>query len=208
MLIVFEGPDGCGKSTQAKLLYDALFKGGHNVYLTNEPGSNIDGVCIKLREILLNPNINLDPRSELLLMIADRAQHVSKIKPLLDKGFIIISDRFKFSTDVYQGWVGGHNRDFIDILNDWGCYGLESDLIFYLTIPIKVGLERSRRVTDKFESKFEDKDIEFHKKIHEAYKKVMRIQHQTYHNVVTLSGEEDINTLHESILARTLKERI
>ena len=114
--VVLEGPDGSGKSTQAKLLADKLTAQGLDVLLTKEPGGTAIGQ--RIREILLNPaNTGLDKKAELLLFAADRAQHIAEvIVPALKSGKIVISDRFTESTKAYQLARGNAILDILPLV--------------------------------------------------------------------------------------------
>lgn len=109
--ITIEGNEGSGKTTQAKKLYEYLVENyNYEVILTKEPGEKEIEECRQLRNILLNPKFKLNPKSELLLMLADRSQHIERmIVPALKRGAIVISDRFSDSTMVYQGMARGRN---------------------------------------------------------------------------------------------------
>ena len=102
--IVIEGPDGSGKSTQARILADRLEKDGHRCIVTEQPGGSREGK--RIREILLNPKLKICPKTELFLFLADRADHVHKVvKPAIQSGKTVISSRYFYSTLVYQGMV-------------------------------------------------------------------------------------------------------
>ena len=102
--IVLEGPDGSGKSTQAALLAERLEMDGHRCLVTEQPGGTEEGR--RIREILLDPHFQIDPRTELFLFLADRAAHVGKIvQPALEEDKVVISSRYFYSTLVYQGLV-------------------------------------------------------------------------------------------------------
>src|SRR6202022_1314538 len=116
MFITLEGVEGSGKTTQAALVADALRKEGRRVTLTHEPGGTRAGEAI--RAIFLDPAVSLDVAAELLLVLADRAQHVrEKLKPTLAAGEIVISDRYSDSTVAYQGYGRGFDLKLLDELN-------------------------------------------------------------------------------------------
>ena len=116
LFITFEGADGCGKTTQIKLLDEYLRAKGYQTLLTREPGSK--GLGEKLREILLNYDGEVSPVAESFLFLADRAQHIDCIiKPALKKGIIVLCDRHTDSTLAYQGYGRGLNLEEIRKLN-------------------------------------------------------------------------------------------
>lgn len=145
--IAFEGLEGCGKSTHAKRLATRL-----DAVITREPGGTAIGSI--LRNILVDPiNTVLSPRTEALLMSADRAQHIAElIGPALASGRHVVSDRSVYSSLAYQGYGREQNLDELKRLNDWAIGGLWPDLVIYIDVPIEILLERlKRRELDRFE---------------------------------------------------------
>ena len=117
--IVLEGPDRCGKSTQAKLLYNYLIAKGFDVVLTREPGGT--PTAEKIRQIVLEPQLDVRPMAELLLYEASRAQHTQeKILPALQEGKMVICERYTMSTCAYQGYARGIDLDVIHTIFDVG----------------------------------------------------------------------------------------
>ncbi len=143
MFITFEGIDGCGKSTHSSILRDHLTAKGNGVLLTHEPGDGGE-VCLNIREtILLEDMKTADPLAELFLFCADRVCHVQKvIKPSLEKGEIVISDRFFDSTIVYQGYGRGIDLEFVTRAARRAALDLEPDITFVLDVPIHLCRER------------------------------------------------------------------
>lgn len=145
--IAFEGLEGCGKSTHAKRLATRL-----DAVITREPGGTAIGSI--LRNILVDPtNTALSPRTEALLMSADRAQHIAElIGPALASGRHVVSDRSVYSSLAYQGYGREQDLDELKRLNDWAIGGLWPDLVIYIDVPIEILLERlKRRELDRFE---------------------------------------------------------
>lgn len=145
--IAFEGLEGCGKSTHAKRLATRL-----DAVITREPGGTAIGSI--LRNILVDPtNTVLSPRTEALLMSADRAQHIAElIGPALASGRHVVSDRSVYSSLAYQGYGREQDLDELKRLNDWAIGGLWPDLVIYIDVPIEILLERlKRRELDRFE---------------------------------------------------------
>ncbi|TSC68875.1 MAG: dTMP kinase [Parcubacteria group bacterium Gr01-1014_66] len=166
--VVFEGGEGSGKTTQARLLYERLKRAGHMVAYTDEPGATLKG--FQIRTILLDrDNEPLDPVAEFLLFEADRAQHISLfIRPNLEKGYDIICDRFSPSTFAYQGHARGlakqHLKDMkrIDAL---ARQNIEPDL--YILLDIDPAEALSRIKTQK--TRFEEEQLAFHQKVREGF---------------------------------------
>lgn len=174
MLLVVEGGDGSGKTSIIPIIKSYIEKKGRDCLTTREPGGTKIGA--EIRKILLNPdNTNLAVLSELFLYAADRAQHFNQvIKPALDKGMIVLSDRFNDSTWTYQGYVRGHDIDIINRLDDMILNGIEPIRTFLLDVPVEIGLSRAKgdisngnRNID--ESRFENEKMTFHEKVREGY---------------------------------------
>jgi len=170
-LIVFEGIEGGGKSSQLQLTQQWLLAGGLGktveVLTTREPGGTEVGK--KLRSLLLNDYyLALDPRSELLLYAADRAQHVQEVlKPQLEEGKIILCDRFIDSTTAYQGYGRGLDFNLIHQLNAIAADGLTIHLTLWLDVAVETGLERVRQRGKR--DRLEASDIAFHRRVREGY---------------------------------------
>ena len=146
LFVTIEGIDRSGKSTQAKRLAEAL---GDDALLVREPGGTAAGE--RIRELLKDPAIELDPRAEALLFAAARAQLVAAvIRPALDAGRVVISDRFLDSSLAYQGHARGLGEAEIRRMNEWGVAGLEPDVTVLLRIDPAEALARAGQ-TDRFE---------------------------------------------------------
>ena len=143
--IALEGPEGCGKSTQAALLCRWLESLGKTVRLTREPGGTALGQTI--RTALLEPGQPpVSSRAELLLFLADRAQHVREvILPALEAGHWVVTDRFSMSTLAYQGIAGGIGLEFVGPMDDFAREGLWPNLTLVLDVPVEVGFARLGR---------------------------------------------------------------
>jgi len=171
--LTFEGPDGSGKSTQARLLAERLRGEGHPVLETVEPGGTPIGR--EIRRILLDPaNHELRATTELLLMFAARAQNVEQwILPALGEGKIVVCDRFTDSSIAYQG--AGRNLGWKTVLDldRIACHGLVPDLTLCIDIDAKTGLARarSRNRSDagQQESRLDEQSLDFHEKARAAY---------------------------------------
>ena len=161
-LIVFEGGEGSGKSTQAALLAARL-----GAVLTHEPGGTEIGT--RIRSVVLDPVVGtvLDVRAEALLMAADRAQHVAEvIRPALARGDDVVSDRFTGSTLAYQGYARGLPVDELVWLSAWATAGLEPDIVILLDVPAEVAVTRMKREPDRMEAAGD----EFHRRVAEGYR--------------------------------------
>lgn len=171
LFITLEGVEGSGKTTQARLLTDTLQARGHSVLLTREPGGTPTGAA--LRALLLDPAILLEPATELLLMLADRAQHVrEQLQAALAAGQIVISDRYCDSTTAYQGYGRGFDLKLLADLNRLASDSTFPDLTFVLDCPVDLGLARTRaRQTraDSVPDRFENEQFEFHRRVREGF---------------------------------------
>lgn len=173
-LIVFEGVEGCGKTTQiGRSLIWLQNHLTHQVFVTREPGGTDLGM--RLRQLLLDHKAGkpTQDRAELLLFAADRAQHVEEVlKPQLALGAIILCDRYTDSTIAYQGYGRGLNLALIEQLNLIATGGLESDLTIWLDVEVEVSLERTRGrgVNDRIELEA----IAFHRRVQQGYTELVQ----------------------------------
>lgn len=167
--IVFEGPDGAGKSTQIELLKDYLTSEGFGVTLAREPGGTEIGKS--LRKILLETDADIDPRAEALMMAADRAQDVAEvIVPNLEKGQIVLSDRYIPSSLVYQGYARNLGEKIIAELSDFATNGHVPDLILCFDIDDDLAKSRMDEIPDRIEKEGE----EFAQFVRETYRKLSK----------------------------------
>lgn len=163
--IVFEGPEAVGKSTQIEMTGQWLESLGHDVVLTREPGDTDLGA--ELRRLLLDTDIDIDPRAEALMMAADRAQNVSDVlTPALERGNVVISDRHVPSSLVYQGVVRGLGVEEISRLSAFACKGHVADIVIVLDLPDDLTRERAKDEPDRIESEGED----FHQNVRDSYR--------------------------------------
>jgi dTMP kinase len=165
LFITFEGPEGSGKSTHSKLLCSFLRKNGYKVLHTREPGGT--AISEKIRRVLLDSrNKKMDVVCELLLYMAARAQIVKeKILPALEKGKIVISDRFIDATIAYQGYGGRINIETIKDIGSLVTRGIKPDITFLLDIDAEDGLKRAGKTRDRIERR----PLEFHRKVRKGY---------------------------------------
>ena len=164
--IVFEGGEGCGKSTQTRALYRRLSKDGFRAVLTREPGGTRLGERVR-RHLKRTGETRISPLAELFLIATARAQLVSEIiRPELEKGKMVICDRFTPSTLAYQGYGRGLNTDALREVNDIATDGMSPDLIVLLDIPIEDGLGRKK---SKERDRFESESLAFHARVRRGY---------------------------------------
>ncbi|MDP2913672.1 MAG: dTMP kinase [Candidatus Omnitrophota bacterium] len=170
ILITFEGPEGCGKSTHAKLLYDYL-KARHAPVRTREPGGTKFGE--KIRSVLLHSKgMDISVLAELFLFEACRAQLVKEvIVPALADKRIVICDRFSDATTAYQGYGGGIPLKQIEQLNEMATRRLNPDLTILLDVDVVTGLRRARA---KGADRMEKKEVSYHKRLRAGYLKLSR----------------------------------
>ncbi len=166
LFITFEGGEGCGKSVQAKALYDRLTQAAIPVILTHEPGGTTLGDEIS-HWLKWNEELDISPLTELLLFNASRSQLIYElIKPNLEKGKVVICDRYADSTVAYQGYGRGLDLEVIRTINNTATNGLLPILTVLLDLPAEKGF--ARKQADR-QDRFEQEDIAFHKKIHQGY---------------------------------------
>ena len=198
-LVVFEGGEGAGKTTQIEALTKWLEARGEDVVVTREPGGTAIGE--RIRTVLLDPESKtMDPKAEALLYASDRAQHVAEvIGPALEKGKIVVSDRFLDSSLAYQGLARGLGLDEIYDISKWATGGLVPDLVFYLRVDPKTGLSRISGDTDRLENE----GGAFHERVSIAYRKLAKRFPDRF---VVLDGTQSQAELHEEVV-KVLEER-
>ncbi|MFZ4856291.1 MAG: dTMP kinase [Desulfuromonadaceae bacterium] len=198
--ITFEGVEGCGKTTQIKLLAELLAARGISTVLTREPGGC--HIADKIRSILLDAdNSALSPLAELMLYAAARAQHVTEvISPALEAGKIVLCDRFCDATVSYQCFGRGIDRCVIDDLNSYACQGVSPDLTVLLDCDPVVGLERARRrieaTSGPREERFELEAVAFHQRVRSGY---LHLAKEEPHRFVIINGSETIEEIFSTI---------
>ncbi|NMB40436.1 MAG: dTMP kinase [Firmicutes bacterium] len=200
LFLSIEGPDGAGKTTQAQLLKDRLQKLGCKVVLTREPGGTPIGE--KIREILLNPDFReMTVFCEVLLYSAARTQLVDQyILPYLEKGFIVISDRYLDSSIVYQGLAGGEKPEIVETINLWATRKLLPAATFVLDIDAESGLFRLQKekkdAQGRWGDRMEQKELEFHRKVRQGF---LQLAAQSPDRFFVIRAEDRPETVHEKI---------
>jgi dTMP kinase len=166
LLIVFEGAEGAGKTTQLKRLADWLAARGRDVVTVREPGGTAVGD--EIRRVLLDPASEITPRAEALLFMASRAQLVERgIRPALERGAIVLVDRFFLSTYAYQGRGRGIPEDALRAANAMATGGLVPDVTLLLALAVEDGLARA--MDRGGHDRMERADIEFHERVARAF---------------------------------------
>ncbi len=201
LFVTFEGPEGAGKSTQAKLLIKFLEGRGIDAVLTREPGGT--AVSKKIREILLDPaNRAMVPTTELLLYAADRAQHVGElVVPALESGRWVVCDRFVDSTVAYQGRGRGLDMTLIAELNRVATGGLRPDVTFLIDLPPELGMGRvvkrgAAEATAGGKDRMEGESIEFHRRLRSGF---LEIAHAEPGRVRVIDGARPIAAIQTEI---------
>jgi dTMP kinase len=204
VFITLEGPEGTGKSTQAKLLARRLRREGREVVLTREPGGTRIGR--RIRAVLLAPGHKaMCPEAELGLYFSDRAQHLREVVwPALKSGAIVVSDRFTDSTRAYQGYGRGLSLSLIGKLDRVMTGGFQPDLTVLLDLAAEDGLSRARRrnlrsVSHRKEGRFEIEALEFHERVRQGYLRLARREPERFLLVPVRGGPAEV---HEAIWAR------
>lgn len=194
VFITFEGPEGSGKSTQSRMLFEDLSKQGFDVIHTAEPGGTALGELIR-SIILEKDSIRLDKKAELFLFEADRAQHVEQvILPALNEGKIVICDRFNTATYAYQGWGLGIEKGFIKTLDDAAVGKVVPDLTVLMDIDIETGLKRAKK--SGFADRMEKRDLDFHKRVKQGYLSLAR---ENPDRIRIVKVQEDINQTFKAV---------
>lgn len=198
--ITFEGIEGCGKSTQVRLLTKAFEETGIHCIVTREPGGTSIGS--KIRDILLNPDHKgMAAEAELLLYAADRAQHVREvIKPSIDNGKVVVCDRFADATLAYQGFGRGLDVATIHDLNRIASLGIRPDLTLLLDCPVETGigraLERNSKNSHIKDDRFEREALAFHQKVREGYLSIAKSEPD---RIKVIDACQDVETMQNEI---------
>ena len=170
-LVTLEGVEGCGKTTQIKLLHEALEMEGRSVLSTAEPGGSALGAQLK-RLLKQVDGEEISPLAELLMFLADRAQHVhAVIKPAIESGMLVLCDRYTDSTLAYQGYGRGLDIDQLKRLNCVATAGMDPDLTIVLDCDPLLGLERHIEAGQEgADCRFHQESIDFHRRVREGYR--------------------------------------
>lgn len=192
LFITFEGADGCGKSTQLKLLRDYLLEKGFEVVVTREPGAK--GLGEKVRDILLNYDGVVSDRCESFLFLADRAQNIDTIVlPAIEQGKIVLCDRHTDSTVAYQGYGRGLDIDQINMLNNLATQNVKPDLTFVFDVDIRTSMHRVGNNKDRMENSGQD----FFNRVRDGY---LEIAKQEPNRIKVIDSTKSIEEVHQNVL--------
>ena len=194
--ITCEGGEGSGKSTLIQKLNTALEQQGYEVVLTREPGGSPLGNQIRSWLLSHDPNIRIGNKSELLLFLAARAQHLEElVLPALNSGKVVLCDRFQDSTIVYQGIARGLGLDYVQKLCTLACDGIQPGLTLFLDVDPSVGLKRAKRVrktdtangeTDRIESE----TLEFHERVRQGFLTLAEKEPDRFYRIDAMQSPE------------------
>ncbi len=203
--MTFEGPEGSGKTTQIQLLYQYLQgkeRQGGNVICTREPGGTPIGE--QIRTVLHDMgNMAMLPETEILLYSASRAQHVGEVvRPALERGDIVLCDRYAESTMAYQGYGRGLDKHVLQIITEFATGGLHPDLIIYLDLDVRLGLQR--KYVDQQEgrgewTRMDQQDLAFHRRVREGY---LQMAQQNPERWLVMDATQSVETIHTAIRER------
>ncbi|MBO1004745.1 dTMP kinase [Pseudogracilibacillus auburnensis] len=198
LFITFEGPEGAGKTTIIQKLAEEMIQSGADVIVTREPG----GIHIseQIRQVILNPkNTAMDARTESLLYAAARRQHlVEKVVPALNKGSIVLCDRFIDSSLAYQGYARGLGIDEVLAINRFAIQDLMPDQTIYFDIDPEVGLKRIEEHQGREVNRLDLEKIEFHYKVRKGYHALLDIFSD---RIVVVDASQNIETVYSKTKA-------
>lgn len=191
LFITFEGGEGCGKSTQAKVLWNKFRQQNIPVVLAHEPGGTPLGN--ELRRLLKREKTNsISAQAELLLFAASRAQLRNEvILPALKEGRVVICDRFSHSTSAYQGYGRGLDLDLIEMINNWATQNLKPDITILLDTPPEKGLARKRIPKDRFELE----QISFHRRVRQGYLEMAASEPERWLVIDAMLSKRKVSTI-------------
>lgn len=196
--VTLEGPEGSGKSTQSRLLAEYLKSRGEDIVLTREPGGTAIGN--QIRDILHSlANTAMEPEAELLLYSAARAQIVAEvIRPALDAGKIVLSDRYADSTIAYQGYGRQLDLELVRRVTEFATGGLKPDLTFFIDVSVDAGLQRRKDGQARGEewNRMDSLSRDFYDRVHRGYKEMIRQEPERW---VRIDGSEGIGSVQEAL---------
>lgn len=200
MFISFEGTEGSGKTTQIKEIYATIRDKGYPVLLTREPGGT--DISNQIRTILLEnlDNKNMQARAELLLFCASRAQLVGEvIRPHIEKGGIVLCDRYADSTLAYQGYGHGLPVDDLKQILQFATGGLYPDITVYLDLSPEKGLERRRKgqLFGEDWNRLDDMELSFHKRVYDGYQAIIAADQKRF---LRINADGTPQTVKQAIL--------
>lgn len=201
IFISIEGMDGSGKTTQIQMLREYFEKEGRKVIITREPGGT--RISEDIRETILDiRNQEMGDITEALLYAASRAQHVHElIKPALERGDIVICDRFVDSSIVYQGFARGLGEEMVRTINNYAIQGIMPDITFFLDIDHATGMERKKnqQELDRLEAEKE----RFHQLVREGYHRLIE---KEGNRIISVDASRSIETIHQDLVRAVLSK--
>lgn len=197
MFIVFEGPEGCGKSTQVRLAEEALGKRGVKTISVRDPGGTSLGE--EIRKIILESDDRMDLRAEVLLYMASRAQMVDEIiRPALKEGKVVLCERFLSSTVAYQGVAGGADLRVIEYVGSFVTGDVKPDLTIIVDIEVEAGLSRSG-TSDRMERRGKA----YHEKVRKGFLQMAKENPEVF---VAVDGHGSIEEVHNQVMTTVDKK--
>jgi dTMP kinase len=199
IFITIEGPDGSGKTTIIQMLAENLEREGFEVIATREPGG-IE-IAEQIRKVILDPdNTEMDSRTEALLYAAARRQHLAeKVRPALEKGKIILCDRFVDSSLAYQGHARGLGIDEVYSINEFAIEDMMPELTLYFDIAPEVGLERINKNKGREVNRLDMEKLDFHQKVREGY---LILADRFADRIVKIDASKELEAVYEQAEAK------
>jgi dTMP kinase len=206
MFITLEGPEGSGKTSHMSPLAEFLRQRGYDVLTTREPGGT--AISDQVRSILTRmENKAMNPRTEILLFCAARAQLVDEvIRPHLAQGQVVLSDRYADSTLAYQGYGHGYDREFLRRLLDFATGGLWPDLTVLLDLDSESGLQRKRAAGGEW-NRLDDYELSFHQRVRRGYHEMVKNEPERWQVIDASQGYDAVQSALRQLLLNRLQQR-
>ncbi|HOQ68767.1 MAG TPA: dTMP kinase [Anaerolineaceae bacterium] len=207
MFITLEGPDGSGKSIQVPALAEFVRQLGYDVLTTREPGGTSIGD--QIREVIMSmKNKSMNPRTEILLFCAARAQIVSEvIRPQLEKGVVVISDRYADSTLAYQGYGHGLDLKVLRGILDFATGGLTPDLTLLLDVDVETGLSRRQQGGGEW-NRLDDYALAFHRRVRAGYLELAAAEPQRWVRIDASQAPQIVQQHMQEAVLRRLRPKV